>query len=106
MPHPMEAAYEEQEMVTQVFHDKPNEVSPPHAHHSITLYVIGGTIEVTLVDKETGAPHEPILMGPDEELVIGEGQTHSAVAGPEGCEYIGAWYEEDAVRYASQTEAQ
>ncbi len=64
--------------------DEPGKIYKPHAHQKTYLYCLQGSIKVRLNDGEW----QELRTG--QELIIGEGQFHEAVVGPNGWEYIHA----------------
>lgn len=77
---------------TNTYTEEPGEVSPPHRHGPAHLLILDGSVEFIL-----DGTHRTILNEGDE-INVGDGQLHEAIAGPEGFRYAFACPTYEAVR--------
>jgi dipeptidase E len=77
--------YERRGLTAETGLDQPHTRYEPHAHAKRYLGTVAGSLDIRL----SGGEWQKLL--PGQELVVGAGQLHEALAGPDGWEYVAAW---------------
>jgi|GEM_PF-5596976 len=89
IPEKIARAHELGYDATEFVGDKPGRTYPPHAHHETLLVTIAGYATLVTSDKSS-------VLAPGSEVVIREGEEHSAEVSSSGWYYMAAWRPQEA----------
>ena len=90
-----ETACLEQGLDSDFIEDDPGKVYSRHAHHSVMIFSLNGSVELELNDSE------PALVGEGDQVIIPAGMQHQARVGEAGWSYVIGWSAEEAQKHAA-----